>query len=148
MPLPIAAQTETTKKKKAESGDVAYDPNAIKHALRVRTAAEEKLEIAKRIENDKLIQMNSSDIPLKRTSNAYSRMPGEDIFADIGLPFCHSTRMDLCHLQLKILRKRRKTYGFPAAHSLSQANQAPSQMWNDILLSSSFSSIRVLKIGF
>jgi hypothetical protein len=105
--------------------------------LQVRTAAEEKLEIAKRIENDKLIQMNSYDIPLKRTSKAtnskvYSRMPGEDVFADIGLPFCHSTGMDLSQLQLKILQKGLKTYGFPAAHSLSQANQASSQMWNDI----------------
>jgi chromosome segregation ATPase len=119
----IAAQTETTKKKKAEAGDVAYDPNAIKHALRVRTAAEEKLEqIAKRIEDDKLIQMNSYDIPLMRTSKAYSRMLGEEIFVDIGLPFCHSTGMDLSQLQLKILRKGLKTYRFPAAHSMSQAN--------------------------
>jgi hypothetical protein len=120
----IAARTETTRKKKAAAKAIAYDPNAIEHALGVKIATEEKLEMAKRIESDKLIQINHYAIPLELNSKAYSKFPGEHIFAVMGLPFCHSTGMGLCHKQLKILRKVLKTYGFSAAYSLSQANEA------------------------
>jgi chromosome segregation ATPase len=46
----IAARTETTKEKKAAAEAIAYDPNAIKHALRVVTAKLEKATASKQVD--------------------------------------------------------------------------------------------------
>jgi hypothetical protein len=64
----IEAKAVTTKKKKAAEQDILCDLEVTQEALRVKTNAEENLEHAVVFEKEKIIEMDSFDIPLKNTS--------------------------------------------------------------------------------